>query len=205
MGLDQSDTGNAPPAGLAAWRLPMVIAGIAVLAAVAGDHGRDILAWSRPEIGAGELWRLVTGHVVHLGVDHLLLNLAGLALTWYLVADCLTEPQWIFVIAADLVAIDLGFWVFDPQLAWYVGLSGLLHGMLVAGTVAGLRTGRPELLVLAGLVAAKVLYEQWLGPLPGSEATAGGTVIVNAHAFGAAGGLAAAVLILIRVRARASI
>lgn len=205
MGLDQSDRDNTPPVRAAAWRLPIVIAAIALLAAAAGEPGRDILAWSRPDIGAGELWRLATGHLVHLGFEHLLLNLAGLALTWYLVADCLTEPQWIFVVGTDLVAIDLGFWLFDPQLAWYVGLSGLLHGMLVAGTVAGWRRGRPELRVLAALVAAKILYEQWLGPLPGSEATAGGTVIVDAHAYGAAGGLVAAVLILIRVRARASI
>lgn len=205
MGLDHSDRDDATPARLLAWRLPIVIAAIALLVAAIGDPGREVLAWSRPEIGAGELWRLVTGHLVHLGFEHLLMNLAGLALTWYLVADYLTEPQWLFVVGADLVAIDLGFWVFDPQLAWYVGLSGLLHGLLVAGTVAGWRRGRPELRVLAVLVVAKIVYEQWLGPLPGSEATAGGAVIVDAHAYGAAGGLAAAVLILIRVRARASI
>ena len=88
---------------------------------------------------------------------------------------------------------QLAFWTLEPQLMWYVGLSGLLHGCLVAGVIGGIRERRlEERLLLAGLVL-KLAYEQAAGPLPGSEGGAGGNVLVNAHLYGAiAGALAGA-------------
>ena len=206
MGLNQSGERRIPGSLWLAWRLPAILAGIAVAVAIAGDDGREWLAWDREAIAAeAQFWRLVTGHLTHLGTPHLLLNLAGLALTWFLVADYLDERNWWLVAAGSLVAMNLGFWFLEPQLAWYVGLSGLLHGLLAAGTVAGLRAGPPEIRLLAIVLAAKIAYEQWFGPLPGSEAASGGNVIVAAHAYGAVGGLLAAVPALISARRRASI
>ena len=98
--------------------------------------------------------------------------------------------------AGSIAAIDLGLWLGSPQLAWYVGLSGLLHGMLAAGIVAGLAHRNSEALILAVVVAGKLAWEQFAGPLPGSEATSGGAVIVDAHLYGVIGGaLVAAVVI----------
>ena len=37
---------------------------------------------------------------------------------------------------ASVAMIDLGFVLFEPQLDWYVGLSGVLHGALAAGAVS---------------------------------------------------------------------
>jgi hypothetical protein len=54
------------------------------------------------------------------------------------------------------------------------------------------------------VVVGKVAYEQIAGPLPGSEATSGGAVIVDAHLYGIIGGTAVAAA-LIRVRRGASI
>jgi hypothetical protein len=101
-------------------------------------------------------------------------------------------------------AIDLGLWFGAPQLEWYVGLSGLLHGMLAAGIMAGLADRSTEALLLGVIVAGKVAYEQFAGPLPGSEATSGGAVIVDAHLYGAIGGAVTAAA-LIRVRREASL
>jgi membrane associated rhomboid family serine protease len=39
------------------------------------------------------------------------------------------------------------------------------------------------------LVCGKLLWEQAVGPLPGSAEVAGGKVIVDAHLYGAIGGL----------------
>jgi rhomboid family GlyGly-CTERM serine protease len=206
MGSNQSGERRVGGSRRLAWRLPAILAGLAVLAAIAGDNGREWLAWDREAIAAqAQYWRLLTGHLAHLGTPHLLLNLAGLGLTWFLVAEHLEERDWWLVAAGSLVAMDLGFWFLQPQLAWYVGLSGLLHGMLAAGTAAGLRTGPPEIRLLAVVLVAKIGYEQWFGPLPGSEAASGGNVIVDAHAYGAAGGLLATIPALISARRRASI
>jgi hypothetical protein len=60
-------------------------------------------------------------------------------------------------------------------------------------------------MVICAVVVGKLLYEQLVGPLPGSESVAGGTVIVNAHLYGAVGGGLAAFFFWHRVRRPASI
>jgi len=89
-------------------------------------------------------------------------------------------------------------------LQWYVGLSGLLHGMLAAGILASLPERRAEASILGVVVAGKLVFEQLVGPLPGSESTSGGAVIVDAHLFGVIGGMLVAAM-LIRVRRAAPI
>jgi rhomboid family GlyGly-CTERM serine protease len=93
-----------------------------------------------------------------------------------------------------IAAIDAGFWFFYPELEWYVGLSGVLHGLLVAGLFAGLVQRDREAVILTLFVIAKLAWEQLAGPLPGSESSSGGVVIVDAHLYGAIGGLAGALL-----------
>ncbi len=73
-----------------------------------------------------------------------------------------------------------------------MGLSGVLHGMLAAGAIGLWQERRPEAAALAILLAAKLTYEALVGPVPGSEATAGGAVVTEAHLYGAIGGLLAA-------------
>jgi rhomboid family GlyGly-CTERM serine protease len=205
MGLHQGDLSHLNNRFLDGWLLPLAAAGIAAVLAVSGDSGREWLSYDRPALRAGELWRLFSGHFVHLGLSHLLLNLAGLLLIWYLVGDSYTRRQWLFVAVAAILGVDVGLWVWEPDLTWYVGMSGLLHGLLAAGVVVQARSGRPEIWILAAGLVAKLVYEQISGPLPGSEASSGGNVIVAAHVYGACSGVLAALMIWIRVRGRASI
>jgi membrane associated rhomboid family serine protease len=81
----------------------------------------------------------------------------------------------------------------------------VLHGLLVAGLFAGAMQRDREAVVLSILVIAKLVWEQAVGPLPGSESTAGGAVIVDAHLYGAVGGLLGALILWRRVRPEASI
>ncbi|MCH8278820.1 MAG: hypothetical protein IIC12_07825 [Proteobacteria bacterium] len=90
-------------------------------------------------------------------------------------------------------------------MTWYVGLSGLLHGLLVAGILVRLRDLNAETVILAALIVAKLAWEQFNGPLPGSETTSGGPVIVDAHLYGAAGGVLGGLLTRIRVQPRTSL
>lgn len=205
MGLNQGGKSRHQARAMAVWLLPTIISGIAVIAASFGDTGRETLSFLRPAITDGEFWRLATGHFVHLGWPHLILNLAGLSLVWYIVGAAFRVRQWLIVIAVTVIGMDIGFWFLEPQLISYVGLSGLLHGLLAAGIVGEFRSGRMEIRVLGALVIAKLVYEQLFGPLPGSEATSGGAVIVASHAYGAVCGAITAAILLIRVRARASI
>ena len=204
MGLSKADETRPGASPGLAWPVPGSIMLVALALLPGGDAGREWLRFERTGIAAGEAWRLLTGHLVHLGVSHTLLNLAGLVLVWVLVGRAFSTRQWLWIMAGSVAAIDLGLWFGSPSLEWYVGLSGLLHGMLAAGIVAGLAARSGEAVVLAVVVAGKLAWEQFAGPLPGSEATSGGAVIVDAHLYGVIGGALVAAT-LIRVRGRPSI
>ena len=195
MGLDNVGRNFRRVAIFRAWALPAAVIFFAILAEIFGDWSREWLSYDRDGIVAGQGWRLLTGHFVHLGPSHLALNALGLLLVWLLVGATASTGRWLFIGAVSIGGIDAGLWLFAPRLDWYVGLSGLLHGLLAAGIVAELRGGSRDSWVLAALVLAKLAYEQFAGPLPGSEASAGGAVVVDAHLFGVvAGTLAAAFL-----------
>jgi len=102
-------------------------------------------------------------------------------------------PQWLLILLASVVAIDVGFVFYEPQLQWYVGLSGVLHGALAAGAVAWWRQEtKPLALALSLVLVAKLAWEQLHGALPFSGDM---PVIVDAHLYGALGGLAAGLCI----------
>jgi rhomboid family GlyGly-CTERM serine protease len=156
-----------------------------------GDALRVLWRYERARVAAGEVWRLVSCHLVHLDPGHALLNAAGLCLLWILLADIGTRRFWLQTSFLSMLAIGCGFWWLMPGLAWYVGASGLLHGFMAAGIVELLRRRERIALPAAVLLAAKLAWEQGVGPLPLETR---GTVIVAAHLFGAAGGLLAAFL-----------
>ena len=187
------------------WLIPLIYISIAVLIMLGGEGGKELLRYDRVWIGQGEAWRFVSGHMTHLGWSHLALNSAGLLLVWYLVGGTFANRSWLLIIGITLATIDIAFWFRNPQLYWYVGMSGLLHGILAAGIVAQLRKLDPETVILLLLLSAKIAWEQWNGPVPGSESTSGGPVIVDAHLYGALGGVVGALLVRIRVRPPTSI
>ena len=190
---------------IAAWALPATITLIATVILLIGDEAALALRYDRAAIASGAYLRLISGHFVHLGTAHFLLNIAGLLLVWYLVGAAFSYVRWGLIIASSIAVMDLGFWFLMPELDWYVGLSGLLHGLLAAGITAIWRSRRIEAIIIAVLVLAKLGHEALIGPLPGSEGTAGGDVVTEAHLFGALGGFAAGLLFSIRVRPEASI
>ncbi len=204
MGLQLSN-GIIEKTPTASWAIPAAIIGLSVLVMLGGSVASEWLRYDRVWIGQGEVWRLVTGHVTHLGWSHLMLNSAGLLLVWYLVGGAQTIRNWLRIIAISIATIDVAFWVLYPGLHWYVGMSGFLHGLLAAGIVSRLPRMQPETAVLLTLLVAKIAWEQFAGPLPGSETTSGGPVVVAAHLYGAIGGVLGAVLVRIRVRPQASI
>lgn len=165
----------------------------------AGPGAQAWLRYERAAVLAGQFWRLATGHLVHGGAAHLAWNLAGAALVWWLFAGEYTRRRWCLIMLASTVAIDLGFILFEPQIEWYVGLSGVLHGCMAAGLAAWLRKARDPLTVAVAVVfAAKLAWEHFAGPLSFTSATLSLPVVVEAHSYGAVGGLLAALLILRR-------
>ncbi len=153
------------------------------------------LSFQREQITSGAWWLLLSGNAVHLGWSHWSMNIAGLLVISTLVGFHFNAWQWLLIGLVSGLGVGAGLYQWMPELSWYVGLSGVLHGLLLAGCWPELRTQWGYGLVLLGIVGGKLAWEQLAGPLPGSEAVAGGNVIVDAHFYGGiAGGAAGAAL-----------
>lgn len=171
--------------------------GVALLATCAmlllpelwGDTGRALLRYDRVGLAAGQWWRLLTAHLVHLGLEHAALNSLGLVLMWALFARDYKPGQWVSITLASIAAIDAGLWLRDSTVIWYVGSSGALHGVMTAGTLAHLRRRDLDGWILAAFIIVKLTYEQTAGALPFAD---GEGVVVDAHLYGALGGITVA-------------
>ncbi|MCU7904876.1 MAG: rhombosortase [Candidatus Thiodiazotropha sp. (ex Epidulcina cf. delphinae)] len=149
----------------------------------------DSLQYHRTEIAAGEWWRLITGHLTHLGWGHLLMNLAGLWLIWGLFPGQYPAHRCIYRPALLMLGASLGLWLFSPEVVWYKGLSGMLHGLLCWALLRRIRFQPAPFILILAFLWVKLAWEQWFGPIPGSESLASGQVIVDAHLYGAVSGI----------------
>ena len=182
-----------------------LLAGIALVASLAGGDASVSLRYSRIDVLAGEWWRLITGQLVHLTLSHLLLNLTGVALIGWVFGPGLRAGQWLLLLIGSWLGIVFGFLVLEPQLAWYVGLSGLLHGLLLGAAVLDDGLDRRVRAILVVGILAKLAWEQWAGALPMTAEAAGGPVIVDAHLYGGLGGLLAGLVVWMRGRHKAPV
>jgi rhomboid family GlyGly-CTERM serine protease len=156
-----------------------------------------VLSYDRVALGAGEWWRVLTAHFVHLDWQHALLNALGLVLLWALFARDYSPGRWAAIYSVAAAGVSAGLWFLNPEVQWYVGASGALHGVMAAGTLAHLRRGDLDGWILAVFIVAKLGYEQWSGALPFSGTA---TTIVDAHLYGAVAGLALALVLRSRAQ-----
>lgn len=171
--------------------------GIIVLCLLLQSAGFDqALRFDRDSIAAGQYWLLLTGNFVHLGTSHLLMNMAGFVLVIALVWTRFNCLEWVLITLFSSLVVGVGLYFLDKDVFWYVGFSGTLHGLIIAGSLADLRYYPKSAGLLLVLVIGKLGWEQVAGALPGSESVAGGSVVVNAHLYGAIGGAVLAVVLL---------
>ena len=163
-------------------------AAVAILAMALPSAWQNALEYQYRAIGDGELWRLITGHLVHLGRQHLLMNLLGLGLIWALLLRFETNLSCTLALLLLSLGTSLGLYLLSPDLAWYRGLSGVLHGLLVWALLRQWRSSPGLHGIILGLVALKLIWEQSIGPLPGSAELASGRIVVEAHLYGALSG-----------------
>ncbi len=166
--------------------------------------GTDFLRYQREAISDGQLWRLFSGHFVHLNVAHALLNGTGTLLLAFFLAHDISRRDWVTVTLTAPLVISLGLWLRQPDMMGYVGFSGVLHGLLYFGVIRIL-PGSPWLagFILLMLVGRQV-WEQTSAYDPEYlRSLIHGRVMPDAHLFGALTGAGWGLWSLWRDRGRA--
>lgn len=165
---------------------PLAITLVCILMSSLPEAWQNALQYQRSAILDGQAWRLITGHLIHLNGPHLLMNLAGLWLIWLLFFTRTTyRTLCLYQLPLLLLGTALGLSLFSPQVVWYRGLSGALHGLLILALLRQLPSQPRMSALLLALFSAKLAWEQMSGPVPGSEAWIAGRVIVDSHLYGA--------------------
>ncbi|HWG70351.1 MAG TPA: rhombosortase [Steroidobacteraceae bacterium] len=172
------------------WLLVILLSLDAVLGL--GDSVGQFLRYDRSAIAAGGWWRLLTAHIVHLDVHHLVLNELGLVLMWSLFAQDYDPVEWCVIVFAGALAISSGLWWLSPRVTWYVGASGVLHSVMGAGAAKHLALRCWDRWILTLGLALKLAWEQWGGH-------AAPLVVVDAHLYGALCGFAVGAALCLRI------
>jgi rhomboid family GlyGly-CTERM serine protease len=86
------------------------------------------LGW-RAGGGTGASWRLLTAHFVHLGAAHLAANIFAATLIGWSCDQLGVSARLPAAALASLAGVGLGLEFGPWAITWYVGLSGLLHGL----------------------------------------------------------------------------
>jgi len=177
-----------------AYGLALLLVCVALgLLELGGDTFREALGYQRGAIAAGQWWRVISAHFVHLDAEHALLNTLGVVLMWALFARDYSPVRWAAIYLFSAACVSAGLWFFSPEVEWYVGTSGALHGVMAAGTLAHLVRRDLDGWILAAFIIGKLSYEQISGQLPFAGAA---NTIVDAHLYGAFGGLATSSILM---------
>jgi rhomboid family GlyGly-CTERM serine protease len=169
--------------------LVAIIALLAILAYVFNDNIDLLLVYQHQLISQGELWRTFTGHFLHTNGIHLLLNLAALILLWALHGHFYTLKNYSLLFITSALICSAGLFYFSPEIHQYVGLSGVLHGIFVFGALMDIRhKDKTGYLLFIG-VWLKIAHEQFYGANEQVSTLIDANVAVDAHLWGAVGGL----------------
>jgi rhomboid family GlyGly-CTERM serine protease len=149
-----------------------------------------LLSLYADKVNQGEIWRLFTANLVHFGWVHTLMNIAALLLCCVALLNETSVKQFLALLLWCCLAVGLGVYLFNPEYEPYAGLSGALHGLIVAG----LLQSRIYPFSVRALALVLVVAKLWNENSGDYEATdlqqlIPAAVAVESHLYGAIGGL----------------
>ncbi len=192
---------TAAPWTLAVGALTLILnVGFAVPSFGPGTRLIEVMQFDREAIAAGEVWRVLTGNLVHWSAEHLWLDVGA-----FLVVGLLFERSvgrnypWLLLASAS--AVGIAILLLRHDLSWYRGLSGVCSGQFAVALVAELRRTRDwRQIALTGAAALvlvlKIGYECITGQMFFGTESLGelGTPVPLAHLAGTLGAIAASPL-----------
>ena len=167
------------------WRTFLFLALLVLALAALEPASGNWLRFDREAIAAGEVWRLLTAHWVHLSWPHALGNLGGLLLLAYICGEQLNRAYMLQYLLFSMLFVGGGLYWLAPDLLYYVGLSGVLHGLILVGIFRSPFYSRRIAWLFLLIIAGKVIWEQtpWYDD-NALQGVIGGRVETRAHLLG---------------------
>lgn len=170
--------------------LCLALALLMLLLATLPESAFTHLNLERSALAQGEWWRLVTSNFVHFGWAHTFMNLAAFLLCTFALLGEFSAPKLTGLILFCCVCVSLGVYFFNPEYEVYAGLSGAIHGFIVAGLLANKRHSYWLNGLFIALVFAKIVYEHQANyQATELQALLPVAVAYDAHLYGALAGL----------------
>lgn len=168
---------------------PLLIVIVSIILALTEPLSSNLLAYDRHQLNDFQWWRLITGHFIHTNTIHLWLNTLGLTLLWALHGHYYQTSRYLMIFLLLCLGTSVGLYLFAPQMQWYVGLSGVLHGLFVIGAYFDIQNNfKTGWLMLIG-VWIKVIHEQIYGASEDVAQLIDANVAIDAHLFGSIAGM----------------
>lgn len=164
----------------------------------------SFLCFDSEQILMGEWWRLFSGHMIHVSWQHFVLNMLGVIIVFLLINKFINAYLALGFIFFSMLFVSLMLLIFQTELEWYAGFSGILHGIFALAALffvfgdGGEGIHKRQFFLLWVLVL-KLVWEHYFGAMPGTGDWIGAPVITVAHLYGALSGLCFFVLIRLLV------
>ena len=154
-----------------------------------------LLSLEATKVSNGELWRLLTANLVHFGWAHTLMNIAAFLLCSFTFFNDISVKKYSLLLLWCCLAVGGGVVLFSPEYSPYAGLSGAIHGLMVAGLLQTRVYPLWIRVIALGLLGAKLVQENSAGyEETDLQALLPVAVAVESHVYGALAGLVFAVI-----------
>ncbi len=149
--------------------------------------------FDRDGILAGQWWRVLSAHWLHLSWPHVLMNVVGVLI----LPVVLIKPwPWYQLLGLTLI-VSLGtglYLLLLTDVQRYIGFSGVLYGLLLLALWPALRQLQRWAVLLLLMMALYLLWQWWMPLSPSQQQLLGGAVAQEAHWGGI---ISAALLVLL--------
>ena len=179
------------------WWFSIVVMAVIITTSFFPQQWVHNLALIHDAISQGEYWRLISSQFVHLGSNHTLLNLVGYLIVAASFREDISPREEALSLLICCLGVGLGIYWFNPEIGWYVGLSGAIYGILTHFLIVGWQRSPFLSLFFGVFLAGKFIYEQFIsGPDTFTAGLIGAQVAIDSHLYGAITGLATGLIAL---------
>ena len=123
----------------------------------------ESLYFNQTAINQGDLWRLLTAHLVHSDTEHLIWNVLAFIILALLIEQH-SQMLLLVTLISGSMAIDCYLWINSIGVINYAGLSGVLNTLLVVALFLQWQKHQ-HLRKLTGLIfltsLVKIMFELW--------------------------------------------